>query len=283
MDNLNVKDIKKFATQIRMETVKEIAECGFGHIGGALSVTDVIAVLYSGVMRVDSNQPNLKGRDKLVMSKGHAGPALYAALALRGFFPMEMLKTLNKPGTKLPSHCDRQLTPGIDMTTGSLGQGVSSAIGLALAQKMDGEDSRTYLFVGDGELNEGQVWEGAMFAPFHKLDNLTMFVDCNDKQLDGTTKDVLDLGDVPAKFKAFGWNVITIDGHDVEAIIAAIDTAHKTKDVPTCVVMNTVKGKGVKFVEEMDLNHHITMNREQEATALAQLELDMEAIERGDV
>lgn len=282
MGKLSLQEIKKFATQIRVETVKEVAFRGFGHLGGSLSVVDVLAVLYGNVMNVDPANPNWEKRDKLVMSKGHAGPALYATLALKGFFPLDLLRTLNQPDTTLPSHCDRKLTPGIDMTTGSLGQGVSTAIGLALAQKLDESDARTYLFVGDGESNEGQVWEGAMFAPFHKLDNLTMFVDCNDKQLDGTTEEILNMGDIASKYKSFGWNVISIDGNDIEQVVDAIETAHNTKDVPTCIIMKTIKGKGVKFVEDMALNHHITINEEQRDGAVAELTKVLELLERSD-
>ena len=277
-----VKELKKFATQIRIETVKQVATRGFGHLGGALSVVDVLAVLYGDVMNIDPKNPNWEKRDKVVVSKGHAGPALYSALALKGYFPMDWLKTLNQPGTKLPSHCDKNLTPGVDMTTGSLGQGMSSGIGLAMAQKLDGLDSKTYIFIGDGESNERQVCEGALFAPHHKLDNLTVFVDYNHKQLDGGTEEVLCMGDMAAKFESFDWHTLVIDGHDVEQIQDAIAKAHAEKERPTCIILNTVKGKGVKFLEEMEINHHVTVSAEQEAEAVADLETLMESIERGD-
>lgn len=276
-----INEIKKFAARIRLETVKEVGKRGFGHLGGALSVVDALAVLYSGVMNIDPKNPDWPDRDKLVMSKGHAGPALYAALALKGYFPVEWLDTLNQPGTRLPSHCDRKLTPGIDMTTGSLGQGVSTSCGLALAQKMDGKNARTYLFVGDGECNEGQVWEGALFAPQQKLDNLTMFVDYNHKQLDGTTEEIMDMGDIAAKFTAFGWHVQSIDGGDVEAIAKAVEIAKAEKNKPSCIVLNTVKGAGVPCIEEIELNHHIMLEGELLQRAIKECEDTLRKLEGG--
>jgi transketolase len=260
--------------------VKCIGARGFGHIGGALSVVDTLAVLYGRVMKVDPKQPDWPERDKLVMSKGHAGPALYATLALKGYFPMDWLKTLNQPGTRLPSHCDRKLTPGIDMTTGSLGQGVSTAMGLALAQKLDGRSSRTYLMTGDGELDEGQVWEGALFAPQQKLNNLTWFVDYNKKQLDSVINEVIDLGDIAAKFAAFGWNALSVKGDDVEEIAAAIEKAKAEKSKPTCIVLNTIKGAGVPMIEEIDLNHHIVLEGELLATCVAHIDKVIADIEK---
>ncbi len=282
MTKSEVAEIKKFAATIRLETVKEVGVRGFGHIGGALSVVDALAVLYGREMRIDPKNPDWAERDKLVMSKGHAGPSVYATLALKGYFPVDELKTLNQPGTKLPSHCDRKLTRGIDMTTGSLGQGVSTAIGLALAQRMDGKGARTFLFVGDGECDEGQVWEGAMFAAAQKLDNLVMFVDVNGKQLDGTTKEVLDTFDFAKKFEAFGFNVYSVDGSDVEAIDSAIQSAKSVKEKPTCIVMKTAKGAGIKCIEDIELNHHIVVEGDMLAKALAEANALVEALERSD-
>lgn len=270
-----------FAAQIRLETVKQVGKRGFGHLGGALSVVDALAVLYGGEMKIDPKNPDWVDRDKLVMSKGHAGPAVYSALALKGYFPMEWLETLNQPGTHLPSHCDRKLTPGVDMTTGSLGQGMSTAMGLALAQRMDGKGARTFLFVGDGECNEGQVWEGALFAPQQKLDNLTLFADYNHKQLDGSTEDVLDMGDMGAKFAAFGWHVQSIDGGNVEAIANAIAVAREVTGKPSCIVLNTVKGAGVPCVEAIELNHHIVLDGELLATAIKECEETLAKLEGG--
>jgi len=274
-------DSKTFAAKIRLETVKQIGTRGFGHLSGALSVVDALAVLYGSVMRVDPKNPDWPDRDKLVMSKGHAGPALYSTLALLGYFPMDWLATLNQPGTRLPSHCDRLLTPGIDMTTGSLGQGVSTAVGLALAQRMDGKGARTYVFVGDGECNEGQVWEGAMFAAAQNLDKLTFFVDNNRKQLDGTTEEILDMGDIGAKFSAFGFHVQEIDGGDVAAIHEAVTAANQVTDRPSCIVLHTVKGAGVPSVIEIELNHHIPLEGELLEQALRECQETLQALEGG--
>jgi transketolase len=267
-----IRELEHFAARIRMETIKCVGARGFGHLGGALSVVETLAVLYGRVMRIDPQNPDWPLRDLLVMSKGHAGPALYAVLALKGYFSMELLKTLNQPGTRLPSHCDRKLTPGVDMTTGSLGQGVSTSIGLALAQRMDDKTSRTYLISGDGELNEGQTWEGALFAPQQKLTNLTWFVDYNHKQLDGKTEEVLDLGDVAAKFAAFGWYAQSVDGNDVEAIALAIEKAREEGERPSCIVLNTKKGAGIPYIEEIELNHHIVFEGELLNKSIAYME-----------
>jgi transketolase len=276
-----VREQELFAAKIRLETIKQVGKRGFGHLGGALSVIEALAVLYDGVLRINPANPNMEDRDKLVMSKGHAGPALYSTLALKGFFPMEWLETLNQPGTKLPSHCDRKLTPGIDMTTGSLGQGSSTASGLALAQQLDENGARTYLFVGDGEINEGQVWEAAMFAAHQKLDNLIMFVDRNNKQLDGANDEIMGLGDVAAKFASFGWHAQSIDGSKVEAIDEAIANAHKVKDKPSCIVLNTVKGLGVACIEEIEHNHHIVLEGELLEKAISQCEAALAELEGG--
>jgi len=264
----NQKQYEKFAAEIRHETLKELGHLGFGHVGGAMSVVETLAVLYGGVMRIDPKNPRWEDRDWLVCSKGHAGPAIYATLALKGYFPMEMLETLNQGGTNLPSHCDRNKTPGVDMTTGSLGQGMSTAIGVALGNRLDGRDNWTYLILGDGELDEGQVWEGALFANHFKLDNLITFVDYNKQQLDGYTKDIMDLGDIAAKFASFGWHVQNIDGHDVEAIENAIETAKSACGSPSMIVLNTVKGKGCTFAEGSPSNHHIAFSKEQGAQAI---------------
>lgn len=263
------KELRLLAEQIRVAALEEFAALGFGHVGGAMSLVETLAVLYGGAMRVDPAQPAWAERDRLVVSKGHAGPAVYATLALKGYFPREELLTLNKPGTRLPSHCDRLKTPGIDMTTGSLGQGMSTACGLALGQRMDGTGARTFLILGDGECDEGQVWEGALFAPHHKLDNLIAFCDNNGQQLDGYVKNVLDTGDITAKFAAFGWYAQTVDGHDVEALDAAVTRALAWKGAPSMIVLKTVKGKGCPFVEGREFNHHVQFTKEEMDEALA--------------
>ncbi len=260
MDGTYLKELEKFATEIRLETLKEFKNLGFGHLGGALSIVETLAVLYGGVMKVDPEKPNWEERDWLVMSKGHAGPALYAALAIKGFFPREELLTLNKPGTNLPSHCDRNLTRGVDMTTGSLGQGVSSAIGIALGNKMDRKDNYTYLIIGDGELDEGQVWEGALFAAHQKLDKLIAFIDENKKQLDGYTRNINNLGKISEKFASFGWDVYDVNGADMEEIYNTIKKAKEVEFKPSVIILDTVKGQGVPFVENTELNHHMKLS-----------------------
>ena len=280
MNKKECLELELFANQIRIETIKEVAIRGFGHIGGSLSVVDALAVLYGREMKIRPEEPDWNGRDMLVMSKGHAGPAVYATLALKNFFPLDWLKTLNQHDTRLPSHVDRKLTPGVDMTCGSLGQGTSAACGMALGTKLDHSDRRVYLFTGDGELDEGQCWEAALFAGHHKLDNLVWFVDYNRKQLDGYTERVLDLGDLSTKFKAFGFNTIEINGHDVKAIDAALDLARTTKGKPTCIVMNTIKGKGLPSIEDVELNHHITLSMEDAEYAVKLLEQEIVQIEK---
>lgn len=260
MTKEQVKKLEEFALKIRIGTVECIKSRGFGHIGGSLSVADLLAVLYGEVMNVDPADPKKPDRDKLVCSKGHAGPAVYATLALKGYFPYEKLLTLNQPGTDLPSHCDRKKTPGIDMTTGSLGQGTSTAVGLALGDRLQGRDCRTYLIVGDGEAEEGQVWEAAMFTAAKKLTNLVWIIDWNKKQLDGYVKDINDPGDFQAKFEAFGFDAVTVNGHDVEKLYEAL--TRKAEDKPLAVILDSVKGKGVTAVEETMMNHSMKVGQE---------------------
>ncbi|MFR9273776.1 MAG: transketolase [Clostridia bacterium] len=254
------KELERLALEIRIGEVEEFKARGFGHIGGSLSVADALAVLYGAVMTVDPKNPLWEDRDKLVCSKGHAGPAVYAALARKGFFPYEELKTLNQPGTNLPSHCDRKKTPGIDMTTGSLGQGTSLAVGMALGDRLKGRPGRTYLIVGDGELNEGQAWEAAMFSAAKKVTNLVWLIDHNKKQLDGFTRDILDSGDLRLKFEAFGFDAVSIDGNDLEQLYMTL--SKDVQDRPLAVVMHTIKGRGIKEVEETMANHSMAMTDE---------------------
>jgi transketolase len=255
--------LEQFAEEIRVTTMRTIAAYGEGHIGGALSIADLLAVLYARYLRTDPQDPKNPERDKLVLSKGHCGPALYAALALKGFFPMDELKTMNRFGTRLPSHCDMNRTPGIDMTTGSLGQGASTAAGIALADKIKGRPCRTYLILGDGECNEGQVWEMVMFAAQQKLEHLTAFVDRNRQQLDGCTDDICRMGDMAEIFRSFGWNAVSIDGHDIEAICGAVDSVQATAGAPSAVILNTVKGKGWAEAEVRIPSHYMTISEEQ--------------------
>ena len=287
MDRLRKsKEIRVFAEEIRVTTLKELSYIGFGHIGGSMSIVETLAVLYGAAMRYDAKNPNWPQRDKLVVSKGHSGPAVYATLALRGFFPESMLRELNLGGGRLPSHCDRNKTPGVDMTTGSLGQGASAAIGVALGDRMDKSKSITYLIVGDGELNEGQNWEGFMFAAHKKLGNLIMFIDDNKQQLDGFTKDVLDIGDIAEKMRAFGWHVQEVDGHNIEEILDAVNVAKGIAGKPSAIVLDTVKGHSVAFAEGVEGNHHMNFTPEQINEAISSAEqvlgLSREALlERG--
>ena len=244
-----LKELRVFAEEIRVATLKELKAIGFGHVGGSMSVVEALAVLYGQVMRVDPQNPRWEERDWMVMSKGHAGPAAYATLALKGYFPEEELATINLPHTNLPSHTDRLKTPGIDLTTGSLGQGVSTAVGAALGNRLDGRDNHVFVFVGDGECDEGQVWEGAQFAAHYGLDHLIFLIDSNKYQLDGAVDDVMRHGDLAAKFAAFGLATQSIDGHDLAAIWDAIDRAYATKGQPSCIVLNTVKGRGCSFAD----------------------------------
>ena len=209
-------------------------------------------------------------------SKGHAGPAIYAALALKGYFPVEELLTLNKPGTHLPSHCDRNLTIGIDMTTGSLGQGVSTSVGIALGHKYNGKDNFTYLIMGDGETQEGQVWEGVSFAGSRKLDNLIAFVDNNKQQLDGFTENIHEVFNFKAKFESFGWDSVDVNGSDVEQIYEAIEAAKLRRGKPSVLILDTIKGKGATFVEGKEKNHHVTINSEEMQQSLAELQIEMD-------
>lgn len=271
--------LKAFACEIRIAAIEAIHAIGQGHIGGALSIADTLAVLYGREMRYDPKNPAWPERDKLVCSKGHAGPAVYGTLALKGFFPYEELKTLNRPGTHLPSHCDRNKTPGVDMTTGSLGQGSSLAAGMALGDRLRGYDSRTFLIIGDGESNEGQVWEALAFASAKKLGNLVVLLDWNKRQLDGWTKDVYPMGDYVAKFEAFGFDTQKVNGNDVEAVAAALEHTRAGGDKPYAIVLDTVKGAGVAEVAEKAMNHSLPVSDEQYGKWTAQLEAERKAWE----
>lgn len=279
MEAVNKKELQALATRIRMAALEAIHSLGSGHLGGALSIADVLAALYGGEMKVDANNPQWPERDKLVCSKGHAGPAVYGTLAVKGFFPYEELKTLNRPGTRLPSHCDRNKTPGVDMTTGSLGQGTSLACGMALGDRLKGRDARTFLIVGDGESNEGQVWEALAFAAAKKLDNLVVLLDWNKRQLDGWTKDIYPMGDYVAKFEAFGFDTVKVDGNDVEAVANALARTRQRGGKPYAIVLDTVKGAGIQEVADTAMNHSIPVSDEQFERWTAQLKAELAALE----
>jgi transketolase len=269
MDEKKLLELTKKAKEIRALTIDEIGYLGVGHLGGSMSVIEVLTVLYYYHMQIDPTNPRKPDRDQLILSKGHAGPALYSVLADKGYFPKEWLHTLNKGGTRLPSHCDRNLTPGIDMTTGSLGQGLSAAIGIALSHRIDGINSKVFVIIGDGESNEGQVWEAAQAASQFKLNQIIAFTDYNKLQLDGFMHEIMSIEDITAKWVSFGWFVQRINGHDISQIDLAITRAKKEPLRPSMIVIDTIKGKGVDFAENQSNNHNIKMDYE---TALAAIE-----------
>ncbi|MCR5761247.1 MAG: transketolase [Sphaerochaetaceae bacterium] len=264
--------LKEKAKEIRISTINEIAHLGKGHIGGAMSIVDVLAYLYYHEMNIDPSNPKMEGRDRFVCSKGHAGPSIYATLADKGYFPKDWLLTLNKGGTNLPSHCDMTKTPGIDFTTGSLGQGASAAAGIALGQKIKGEKAFTYLILGDGESQEGQVWEMAEFASTQNLGNLIAFTDFNKQQLDGYTKDVINMDNLDTRWLGFNWHVQRINGHDFNAIDDAVQAAKKVKDRPSMIIMDTIKSWGYAPGVGVVSNHSMAVSEEDAKSAIEALE-----------
>ena len=275
MDNL---ELKKIANEVRKGIVTGVHAAKAGHPGGSLSCADIMTYLYFEEMNIDPKDPKQEDRDRFVLSKGHVAPALYATLANRGYFPVEELTTLRKLGSHLQGHPCMQHTPGVDMSSGSLGQGISVATGMALSGQLYNDDFRVYTLLGDGEIAEGQVWEAAMFAGFKKLDNLVVIVDNNGLQIDGRIEDVCDPNPIPDKFKAFNFHVIEIDGHDFDQIRAAFKEARETKGMPTAIIAKTTKGKGVSFMEDQAGWHGKAPNDEQYAQAMADLEKVGEAI-----
>ena len=272
MEKNEIQFLEEKSRYIRSLIMDEIGKLGVGHVGGSLSVVETLVVLYNKVMNIDPKNPDLEGRDRFVLSKGHAGPAVYAILADRGYFDISELNTLNKAETKLPSHCDMNKTKGIDMTVGSLGQGISCAIGMAKASKMKKDNAYIYCIVGDGESQEGEVWEAAMSAAHFQLNNLIAFIDYNKLQIDGAVEEVMNIAPIDRKWEAFGWNVITVDGHKVAKIYEAIGEAKKSQDKPTMIILNTVKGKGVSFIEAMGFkNHSMNVTEDQRIAALKEL------------
>lgn len=279
MDISEKKELQAFALRIRMAMVEAIHSIGNGHVGGALSVADAVAVLYGREMNVRPEEPGWEDRDRLVVSKGHSGPTIYGTLALKGYFPYEELKTLNKGGTRLPSHCDRNKTPGVDATTGSLGQGTSQAAGLALGCRLKGRKNRVFLIVGDGELDEGQCWEAFAFAAAKKLSNLVVLIDWNKRQLDGYLDQVLPLGDIAAKMEAFGFDTVQINGGDLDAIASALERTRAGGERPYAIVLDTVKGQGIKEAEETEMNHTMPIDDERYARWMEQLGVQLAELE----
>ena len=265
-------DLQEIANRIRQTTFKAIADAGGGHFGGCLSVVEILTALYFGILRIDPANPQMEERDRFVLSKGHGGPALYVTLAERGFFPKEWLSELDQAGGRLPKHVDRSKMPGIDTSSGALGQGLSVGAGMALAAKMDSKDIRVYVVMGDGECNEGQVWEAAMTASKYHLDNLIGIVDRNNLQVDGTSDEIMPLESFASKWQSFGWNVLGVDGHNVEAILDAIKVAIDTKGRPTVIIAKTVKGKGVSFMEDRFEWHSGSVSQEQLESGMSELQ-----------
>lgn len=269
-------DVTRFARDIRVETLKALTQLGFGHYGGSMSVVETLAVLYGEVMNIDPGDPDWAERDYFVLSKGHAGPALYSTLALKGYFPVEQLATLNENGTSLPSHPDRLKTRGVDATTGSLGQGISIAAGIALSHKLAQRRNRVFSIVGDGELNEGQCWEAFQFIAHHRLNNLTVFVDWNKQQLDGELDEIICAFDLAEKFSAFGFDVVQVKGDDIAGLLAAVKPVRSGEQRPLLVVLDSVKGQGVPYLEQLGNSHHLRLT-EQSKQALEQAIAQLEA------
>lgn len=279
MDNARRKQLQCTACKVRMGIIEGVFNAKSGHPGGSLSIADVMTYLYFSELNVDPQNSHWGDRDRFVLSKGHAAPALYAVLAEKGFFPVDELKTLRHTGAMLQGHPNMSSTPGVDMSTGSLGQGISCACGMALAGKLDKKDYRVFALLGDGELEEGQVWEAAMFAAHKKLDNLIAVIDNNDLQIDGSVADVNSPYPIPEKFEAFGWHVIEIDGHDFDQIENAFNEAKKVKDKPVAIIQKSIKGKGVSFMENNVSWHGSAPNAEQYSAAMQELENTLAELE----
>ncbi len=279
MDANSKKELAKIACNVRMGIIEGTFNAKSGHPGGSLSIADILTYLYFREMNVDADAPVKADRDRFVLSKGHAAPALYAVMAQKGYFPVEELKTLRKVGSRLQGHPSMNYLPGVDISTGSLGQGISAACGMALGAKLKGDIFRVYTILGDGEIGEGQVWEAAMYAAAKKLDNLVAFVDNNNLQIDGTVEEVNSPYPIPEKFTSFGWNVVEIDAHNFDEIEAALENAKATKGKPTAIIAKSVKGKGVSFMENQVSWHGAAPNAEQYETAMAELKAVLEGLE----
>ena len=267
----NIEELENMAKKVRRGIIEEVYEAQSGHPGGALSVADILTVLYFNILNIDEKNPSWEERDRLVLSKGHCSPALYSCLANRGFFEEEKLKDFRKINKKLQGHPDMKKIPGVDMTTGSLGQGLSAANGMAIAAKLDKKDYRVYCILGDGEIEEGQVWEAAMAAAHYKLDNLCVIVDNNNLQIDGKIEDVINPYSIEEKFKSFGFQIININGNDIDEIIKALEVAQNVKEKPTCIIAKTIKGKGISFMENKVEWHGKAPNKEQYEQAIKEL------------
>lgn len=282
MNSTRLLELKRLANNVRRGIIEGVYNAGCGHPGGSLSIADILTYLYFEEMKVDPAAPDRKDRDRFVLSKGHTSPALYATLAERGFFPKEELKTLRKTNSRLQGHPDMKAIPGVDMTTGSLGLGISAACGMALSAKVSGDAYRVYAVIGDGESEEGQVWEAAMFAAHYKLDNLVAVLDLNGLQIDGPITEVMNPTPHDEKFLAFGWHVITIDAHDFDAIEAAFREARTVKGKPTVIIAKSVKGKGVSYMENKCEWHGQAPKEDLYRVAVADLDRIAEELDRGE-
>lgn len=271
MEQKKLTELKKIAANVRLGIVEAVYSASSGHPGGSLSIAEALTYLYFAEMNVDPKNPKWEDRDRLVLSKGHTSPGLYSVLAQRGFFPVEDLKTFRRIDSYLQGHPDMKGVPGVDMTTGSLGLGISAACGMALSAKIRGKDYRTYAIVGDGESQEGQVWEACMFASHYKLDNFCMYLDWNGLQIDGKITDVMNPTPYKEKLEAFGFNVISIDAHDFEQIEAAFNAAKACKGKPTAIIAKSIKGKGVSYMEDQASWHGSAPNKEQYEQAVAEI------------
>jgi transketolase len=278
---MDVKQSVLAAAEIRKLTIRAMEAAGYGHIGGSMSICDVLAVLYTDIMNVDPKDSKKRDRDWLVLSKGHCGPALYAALAYKGYYERKELKTLNQNGTNLPSHCDRLKTNGVDLSTGSLGQGLSLAVGAAMGNELRGIKSTVYVIVGDGELQEGQNWEAIQFIAHRQLNNLVLIIDNNKRQLDGYTRDICNPFDLKSKFLSFGLDAVETNGHDVKAIYDALLTA-KYAGKPTVVILNTEKGHGCCFAEIEGFNHYMVITHDMAEEAMAEIDARLKKYEYAD-
>ena len=280
MDATLIKQMEITATKVRMGIIEGVYNAKSGHPGGSLSIADTLTYLYFAKMNVDPNNPLMPERDRLVLSKGHTAPALYSVLAQRGFFPAQELKTLRHIGSKLQGHPVYKKVPGVDMSTGSLGQGISAACGMALSGKLSEEYYKVYAILGDGEIEEGQVWEAAMFAAHYQLDNLVAVVDNNGLQIDGRIKDVMSPYPIDEKFRSFGWHVITIDGHDFNQIEKAFNEAENVSGQPTVIIQKSIKGKGVSFMEDQVSWHGTAPNEDQYNQAMTELSAHLAELEK---
>lgn len=267
----DIEELKEISKKVRRGIIEAVYSNQSGHPGGSLSIADILTVLYFNQMNIDSKNPKEENRDRLVLSKGHCSPALYSVLANKGYFDVEELQTFRNINSRLQGHPDMKKIPGVDMTTGSLGQGLSAANGMAIAGKMDNKDYRVYCILGDGEIEEGQVWEAAMASSKYKLDNLCVIVDNNNLQIDGTIQEVMSSYPIDEKFKSFGFQVINIDGNDIEEIIKAFEVAQNVKGKPTCIIAKTIKGKGISFMENQAGWHGKAPNKEEYEEAIRQL------------